>query len=415
MTIYDQIMFPNIYKVIFMHLMKLLHKMFETELSFVHKIRLNNLIDAASTLIRVSKLSLTSIGRHFPKKLKARSKIKKMDRLLGNSHLQKEADEFYKVMNSYLIREGSQPWIHIDWSCLCSTTKMYLLRATLSMKGRSIVIYEECHPKKKENNHATHKTFLNNLRAILPASVKPVIVTDAGFRAPWFAYVISLGWHFTGRLRNKNAIRFNHASEWILSKSLYEDATGTPKYLGEGVLTEAEQVPAHFIVYKGKPKNRLYKSRSRRSGNTKRYIKANKEPWLLVTSLTGTDIAKHTTNIYRQRMRIEENIRDTKCTRYGFGLKESRSRSTERMKILLLIAAIATFACWIAGIFTREEGKAADFQAHSSKNTGILSVVYLGREALKAGMRISRKQLEKTVQLLLGINIAAQMETACYE
>jgi hypothetical protein len=398
-----------------MHFMKLLHETFKKELPFVHQSRLKNLTDAVTTLIKINKLTLTALGRHFPKKIKVRSKIKKMDRLISNSHIQEEAVEFYKVMNRYLIRENGQPWIHVDWSCLCSVTKMYLLRATLSMQGRSIIIYEECHPKKKENNHATHKAFLNQLKRILGSSVKPVIVTDAGFRAPWFAYVRRIGWDFVGRLRNKNAIKFNNASDWILSKSLYGKATGTPQYLGEGILTEKEKVAAHFILYKEKPKNRTHKARSRRSGNTKRYIKANKEPWLLVTSLTATDIEKQTVNIYRQRMRIEENIRDTKCTRYGFGLKESRSRSTERMKILLLIAAIATFACWLAGIFMREKGNDSAFQAQSSKHKGVLSIVYLGREALKEGIRIGKRQFEKLLQLLFDINNAAQLETACYE
>ncbi|KTD76104.1 transposase, partial [Legionella waltersii] len=69
------------------------------------------------------------------------------------------------------------------------TTNLYLLRASISVKGRSIVLYEECHPKKKENNHVVHKQFLKNLKAILPSCATPIIVTDGGFRAPWFMAV----------------------------------------------------------------------------------------------------------------------------------------------------------------------------------------------------------------------------------
>jgi hypothetical protein len=47
------------------------------------------------------------------------------------------------------------------------------------------------HPKKNENNHATHKEFLNKLKDLLLPGMKPVIVTDAGFRAPWFAYILN--------------------------------------------------------------------------------------------------------------------------------------------------------------------------------------------------------------------------------
>lgn len=115
-----------------------------------------------------------------------------MDRLLGNGPLQAERDSFYQAMNSYVIQAHSSPWIHIDWTCINSTTNLYALRASLSMQGRSLVLYEESHPKKKENNHATHKAFLNKLKTLLPSTIKPVIVTDAGFRAPWFAHLLQL-------------------------------------------------------------------------------------------------------------------------------------------------------------------------------------------------------------------------------
>jgi hypothetical protein len=110
-----------------------------------------------------------------------------------------------------------------------------------------------------------------------------------------------------------------------------------------------------------------------------------------------------TVKIYHQRMRIEENIRDTKCTRFGFGLKEGRTHSTERMKILLLIAAIATFACWIAALITRQNGTASDYQAHSAKFKSVISNVYLGREALKRGFNLTDKQFSIFMQLLFDI------------
>ena len=114
-------------------------------------------------------------------------------------------------MAAQLIPRWMSPWIHIDWSCINSTTNLYLLRASLSIKGRSIVFYEECHPKKKENNHVTHQQFLKSLKAVLPRCESPIIVTDAGFRAPWFMAVRQMGWHFVGRLRNKNLVLLENA------------------------------------------------------------------------------------------------------------------------------------------------------------------------------------------------------------
>jgi hypothetical protein len=57
-----------------------------------------------------------------------------------------------------------------------------MLRATLVLMGRSIVLYEEVHEKKFENNHSVHKKFLNKLKNILPPDIIPIIVTDSGFR-----------------------------------------------------------------------------------------------------------------------------------------------------------------------------------------------------------------------------------------
>ena len=128
-----------------------------------------------------------------------------------------------------------------------------------------------------------------------------------------------MGWDFVGRLRNQNLVRFAHTSTWQLSNILYKNAKGTPKYLGHGVLTNRLKVPAHFVIYKGKKKNRHRFNKNKTcsdASQSKRYAKAHNEPWLLVTSLLlSADMPKQITQIFRQRMRIEENIRDTKCTR----------------------------------------------------------------------------------------------------
>jgi len=108
-------------------------------------------------------------------------------------------------------------------------------------------------------------------------------------------------------------------------------------HLGHALFTEKEQVPVHMVLYKGKSKHRHKHNLNKKisaSGKSKRYSKAAKEPWILVTSLfQAQDIA----NIYRQRMRIEENFRDTKCPHYGLGLKDSLARTPKRMAILLLL------------------------------------------------------------------------------
>lgn len=120
-------------------------------------------------------------------------------------------------------------------------------------------------------------------------------------------------------------------------------------------------------------------------------------------------------NIYRQRMRIEENFRDTKCHRYGLGLNNSLTKIPERMAILLLIATIATFAAWLSGINAKINGIASDFQAHSAKFTRSLSMVYLGREVIKKHRDVTHPELGEAFRALLQIVIDTQLEQGIYE
>lgn len=397
----------------------LLHESFKKELSLVHKTRLNCLMNTCKTAATSNKLYLTGLGRNDPSGTKTSSNIEKVNRLLGNKHLYLERENFYRSMAIRLVPREINSWIHVDWSCINATTNLYLLRASVSAKGRSIVLWEECHPKKKENNHLVHKQFLKNLKAILPSCSTPIIVTDAGFRAPWFKAVREIGWDFVGRLRNKNLVLLEGTKNWLLSSLFFEQATVKPVYLGQALLTEKEQVPLHMVLYKGKSKNRHKRNLNKKvsaSGKSKRYSKAAKEPWVLVTSLVqARDNPNHIVNIYRQRMRIEENFRDSKCPHYGLGLKKSLSRTPERMAILLLIAAIATLAAWLAGLSIKMAGKAADFQAHSAKFTHALSLVYLGREAIKKQFVLSRLHYLNALDALEQMIIDTQLEVEIYE
>ena len=114
-------------------------------------------------------------------------------------------------------------------------------------------------------------------------------------------------------------------------------------------------------------------------------------------------------------MRIEENFRYSKCLYYGLGLGVSLTRSFKRINILLLIAAIATFTAWLAGIFIKSKGQEADFQAHSPKNTSVLSIVFLGREALKKGLHILKKSFNNILKLLYQMIVTVHSEACPFE
>lgn len=96
----------------------------------------------------------------------------------------------------------------------------------------------------------------------------------------------------------------------------------------------------------------------------------------------------------------------------GLVLKKVALAQPERMKILVLISALATFACWLAAIATQRAGMTSDYQAHSSKFKSVLSWVYLGREALKRDIEVTRKEFRALLFNLFDIADKVKLEKA---
>jgi len=58
------------------------------------------------------------------------------------------------------------------------------------------------------------------------------VITDSGFRGPWFRAVEALGWDWVGRIRNTIKFFDNQTGRWAFSDSLYKSATPVTRYVG---------------------------------------------------------------------------------------------------------------------------------------------------------------------------------------
>lgn len=121
-----------------------------------------------------------------------------MDRLLGNAALQRQCADIYAGMDRQILADCKQPVILVDWSDLKADRSVQLIRASLALHGRSLSLLEQVYGAKQAATPRTHTRFLRQLKAIVGERACPIIVTDAGFRAPWFAAVEKLGWHWLG-------------------------------------------------------------------------------------------------------------------------------------------------------------------------------------------------------------------------
>lgn len=381
-----------------MHAKGFLHKLL---LSVMHKKRLESLILLVTTLLLCKKLSLTGLGRGIELAIQQRSGIRRADRFLGNKKLKRELLGIYSCHARNLIGNIGKPKIIADWTHI-PNTDLYALRAALVTKGRALTIYEEVHPEKKLGNVRVEKRFLQTLKEILPADCKPIIITDAGFRNPWFKEVKALGWDFVGRVRGTH--QYYDGVEWLNCNDLHSRATKTAKYLGNFLLCKTNGISVHLFLLKEKLQRKVWRKRYRKKGSGKNdvenYRKGARMPWLIASSLSGNSPVKTTRviKLYKTRMQIEEGFRDLKNPKYGFGLRDAHSRGKERIQILLLIALFASLIAWLIGFKAEQNGWHYQFQTNSIKTRRVLSLFFLGCCVIKKNMAIPENSLECTVE-----------------
>ncbi|GAD90023.1 hypothetical protein VHA01S_031_00360 [Vibrio halioticoli NBRC 102217] len=169
----------------------------------MHKMRCLSLFSAVESVMNGGALSVTGLGRNITSKAGEKHQIKRVDRLCSNTKLHQEIGTTYCGMAALLAGQLRNPVIHVDWSDLDARQEHFLIRASLAAKGRSLTLYEEVHPLDMKEKPKTHRLFMNKLKRMLPADSKPIIVSDAGFRMPWFKLVKSLVWNYVGRVRGR--------------------------------------------------------------------------------------------------------------------------------------------------------------------------------------------------------------------
>jgi hypothetical protein len=352
----------------------------------MHKLRRTALFVNVLAALRGGVLTVTHLGRSITSEAKEKHCIKRADRLLSNRRLHREWQDIYSSLTRLLIGNKHRPVISVDWSDLDECKRHFLLRASVPIEGRSLTLYEEVHTVKSKEKPKTHQRFLQQLKAMLPPDCRPILVTDAGFRTPWFKQVEALGWDWVGRIRNRHEVQLPGEEEWIPCKSLYPQATSTPKTLGHARVTASNPITCQLVLYKGKPKGRVHLNRfgqRARSAHSRKQATAQREPWLLGTSLPeGFKLAQKVVKLYAFRMKIEEAFRDLKSTRFGLSLELHRTYQVERLQVLLLVATLALMVTWLMGKATELTGQHRHYQANTVRDRVVLSTIFLGLKVI---------------------------------
>lgn len=390
-----------------MHAFQIIQAFLTAQCPTMHAKRRHCLARVAATAAQAG-LGMVKLARKLPSATHVRYRIKCCDRLLSNQHLARERPMLYRALARQILPAHGKVAIVVDWSVLRDDGSAQLLRAAAVLQGRAFVLYDEVHPPERLASPAVHRSFMATLRDILPPGCQPVIVTDAGFRAPWFKMLNELGFAWIGRIRNRDMVCAQQGDDWQGCKSLYAKAVAQARDLGAFNYTRSNPTRCRLVLARRPPKNRHAKSKAgnaKRSSHNQKISQAQREPWLLaaapqLASLSASQIV----DIYAGRMQIEQTFRDLKNTQWGMGLRSSQTRVPQRLACLLLIGALLTYALWLIGLAARAAGFDAGYGG-ARKAPSTLSLLSLATQWLEARHRpgISRRQLNGALDLLTAL------------
>lgn len=356
----------------------------------MHASRCAALLDAVRALIAGRRLTLMELARSWPDALRVAAPLKKLDRLLGNPHLAGERDALYAAVTRWVVRQP-RPVIVVDWSPLDGRGRFQLLRAGLAVGGRTLTLYESVCPAKNVGSPRIERALLRALKRSVPAGSTPILVTDAGFHAPWFHAVRRLGWHWIGRMRGRVLVKpqaaENTFDHWIPCTQLYRRVREAARDLGLWDTVRRNSIVCRLVLHYKAPRGRIdttLKGERARNRYSRKIAQRESDPWLLAVSPTLDLTPAQVAAIYARRMQIEQSFRDLKSHRYGVGFEDSLTRTGDRLATLLLILALASFVAWItARTATRDVFLAAAATLVQSTRTGVLSWHRVGWRLLR--------------------------------
>lgn len=355
----------------------------------IHKKRMVALLTLTTALLIGKKLSVTGLGRAICNDSHTKHNIKLADRLIGNAALNQDRVIIYQAMAKLIIGQQNRPIILVDWSDLSADRAFHLLRASVPVDGRAITIYEESHHQRNNGNPRVQKRFLRQLKALLPSHCHPIIVTDAGFRTPWFRAVETLGWDFVGRVGGHMMLSQKGEEDWVRVEKIFETATTRGRCLGEIDLVRQNPLTCQAYLIKKKKQGRIKKTvfgERCAMKHSEKNAHRERTPWLIVTSLGKAYANKQQVlGLYKTRMQIEEGFRDVKNSRWGFAFNEARCTTTHRYENLLLVAHLATVAVWLTGKIAELKRWHRHYQANTVRTEKGLSTFFLGLEVIKRG------------------------------
>ncbi len=309
-----------------------------------------------ASAMRVERISLANIGRAMNGMVK--HQIKRCWRFCANDRIE-TADAMRGVLKRVLKKRKKKLLISFDWTDIKG---FQTLVASVVFKGRSIPIgWASCNRHVYDGHksrNAFEESLLLVLRSMIPRQVKVILLADRGFgRTELARFCQNHGFSYVIRIQPKVIVRSASYSGKLLDYPVYK---GICKLLRSVAYRSHHAVTQNIVI------------------RWVRDLPARRdECWFLMTDLAAGPA--QLSQLYRQRMTIEELFRDHKNKRNGWSLRDTRITRPERLDRLLLILAIAYLLLCGIGLIALQTGTPGDW---SSSTRNECSVFTIGRTML---------------------------------
>ena len=318
--------------------------------------RRKTLASIVSGAMELQGAGVLALGRAMGGPAKAKHRIKRVDRFLGNRQV--EVGAVSAALFHVLRPATGRVVVLADWTDRHDFQQLVL---ALPCHGRAIPFYSVV-VEKGDGSGAQEGLMieaeaqaLDALSKICGDTITPIIVADRGFgNRRWLEDIQNRGWDFVQRLaRNHNV-----------------EVEGYIGILGElGIRRGHRPRDWGWGAMGDKPwgKIRLVSVFEREA----------KEPWYLATNLPHAS-AGQVVNLYKKRMWIEAAFRDLKNRNWGMGMDAVKLGDESRIERHFIILALAYLFLTAYGAAAEHHGIANQIKANTVENR-VLNLARIGQ------------------------------------
>ena len=328
----------------------------EEKVQGVRRSRLKTLAAIVGGAMVMQGVGVLALGRSMAGPAKAKHRIKRVDRFLGNRKV-----ELHAIGSAlfHALRPRSGPVVVLaDWTDRHGFVQLAL---ALPFQGRALPFYSVV--VEKGDGSGAHEGLmieaeaqaLEALSAMCGDAITPVIIADRGFgNRRWLEDIQNRGWHFVQRLARNHSV---DVEDYLGVLSELGIRRGyRPKDWGWGVMGEKPGGKMRLVTV---------------------YDRDAKEPWHLATNLPKA-CAGEVVNLYKKRMWIEAAFRDLKNRNWGMGMDAVKLSDEGRIEPHFIVLVLAYLFLTAYGAVAEADGAARHMKANTVENR-VLNLARIGQ------------------------------------